>query len=355
VVAIAVAEAAFGVLILLFVLQDIFRVVVMPRPNYGRSFSKVLLRVTWAGWRPFGLHPLSVQRRESILAAFPHLALLLLLWFWVLGLVVGYALILHALRGEISPSSINFGTALYAAGVSLLTVGFGDIVPTGGLARFVTLLIAASGPALIGLVLALLFSLYASFQRREALITTLDASAGAPPSGVRLLETYAVLDLQDQLPALFRSWELWTAEVLDSHLAYPLLAFFRSTHDNESWISALGAVLDAATLAIATAAPSSGSARLMYDLGCHAVEDISNYFGLTHEHETGVERDEFEAALVTLAEAGYALAPAGVAWDRFCDLRGRYAGPLNALAQTFVTPPALWVGDRATLHTFTDS
>src|SRR5262249_23937208 len=158
------------------------------------------------------------------------------------GLMLGYALILHALRAQLHPSSLNFGTALYASGVSLLTVGFGDIVPTGGLARVVELVTAASGPALIGLVLALIFTLYQSFQRREALITTLDASAGAPPSGVRLLETYGALDMQDQLPALFRAWELWTAEVLDTHLCYPWLTYFRSSHDNESWISALGAV-----------------------------------------------------------------------------------------------------------------
>ena len=97
-----------------------------------------------------------------------------------------------------------------------------------------------------------LFSLYGSYQRREIQVVTLQAAAGAPPSAVALLETYAMLGLVDRLPELFRDWERWAAEVLDSHVAYPLLGYFRSSHDNLSWISALGTVLDAASLVLTT-------------------------------------------------------------------------------------------------------
>ena len=343
-------EVALGIGILAFVVQDVFRVVVMPRPYYGRGISKIMLRFTWRLWRKLALRRGDSLQREGILAIFPQLALLLLLGFWAFGLMCGYALIFHALRSQLMPAPVSFGTALYMAGESLLTLGLGDVLPVRGATRVVILFTAASGPALIGVVLALLFSLYSSFQRREALITTLDASAGAPPSGARMLETYAALAATDQLPAVFRQWELWTAEVLDSHLAYPLLAFFRSTHDNESWISALGAVLDAATLAVAAVDLPAGNAQLMYDIGCHAVEDLSNYFGLPHDHDVGVEFAEFEIALASLAAVGYPVVPSAVAWERFSALRGRYAGPLNILARSFVTPPALWIGDRSTLH-----
>jgi hypothetical protein len=308
------------------------------------------MRWAWRLWRQLGLRRGTVAQREAVLGVFAQVGLLLLLGFWVVGLVFGYALVLHALRGPLEPDGMSFWSVFYFAGDSLLTVGVGDIVPKGTAARMVMLATAASGPAVIGLVLSLLFSLYASFQRREALITTLDASAGAPPSGVRLLQTYTSLHMEDQLPALFRAWELWTAEVLDSHLAYPLLVFFRSTHDQESWISALGAVLDAATLAIATGAASAGSAQLMYDMGCHAVEDLSNYFGLEHDHDAGVDRGEFDDALQTLAAEGYLVKHPAEAWATFEELRAEYAGPLNALAANLVTPPALWVGDRSTLH-----
>lgn len=346
-----VAEVIAGVAILFAVLQDAFRVVVMPRPYYGFGIGKALLIVAWRAWRPLGVRRRTVERREGALGAFAPLALLVLLGFWVLGLVLGYGLILHALRDELTPRPPDFGSALYVAGTSLLTLGFGDIVPTGFAARVVVLLTAASGPALVGLVLALLFSLYASYQRREALITTLDARAGAPPSGVRLLQTYAALGMAVDLPETFRTWELWTAEVLDSHLAYPPLAFFRSSHDSESWISALGAVLDAATLTLsALDGMPAGAAELMFDIGVHAVEDLTHYFRLEHVHAVGVERAEFEEAMVTLATAGYRLRPVDEAWASFAELRGRYAGPLNALAHEWATPPALWIGDRSTLH-----
>ena len=346
-----IGEAVLGVVVLFLVVQDVFRVVVMPRPYYGRGLSKVMLRFAWRLWRKAAIRRSDGLARESFFGIFPQIALLLLLGLWVLALMLGYALLLHALRMQIRPAPEDFGTAIYLAGVSLLTLGLGDIVPVGGVARVVMLFTAASGPALIGVALAFLFALNSSFQRREALVTTLDASAGAPPSGVRMLETYATLGIIEQLPSVFREWELWTGEVLDSHLSYPLLAFFRSTHDNESWISALGAVLDAATLLIAAVDVPGGNAQLLYDLGCHAVEDLSNYFGLVHEHEIGVERAEFEAALDSLAEAGYpVLLDRAVAWERFGALRVRYAGPLNVVARSFVTPPALWIGDRATLH-----
>jgi hypothetical protein len=185
----SVLEILLGVFVVTSAIVDVFRVVVMPRPFYGRSVSKALVRTAWRLWRRIGVRVLNPKRRESWLGASAQVALLLLLAYWVVGLVLGYALILHALRHELAPQPVDFGTALYLSAVSLLTLGIGDVVPTGVASRTIVVFTAASGPALIGVVLALLFSLYASFQRREALITTLDASAGAPPSGVRMLET----------------------------------------------------------------------------------------------------------------------------------------------------------------------
>ena len=180
-----------------------------------------------------------------------RLALMMILLCWVASLVFGYGLILHALRGQI-PQLETFGDAFYLAGVGLLTIGFGDIVATGGPARVVLLSAGASGLAIFALVLSLTFSLYGLFTRREVLVLTLDARAGSPPSGLALLETYAQLEMLDELPRFFDAWELWAAEMLDSHLAYPLLPYFRSSHDDLSWVSSLGAVLDAATLLLTT-------------------------------------------------------------------------------------------------------
>ena len=103
----------------------------------------------------------------------------------------------------------------------------------------------------------------------------LEAGAGSPPSGVTLLETYAMAGILDDLPRVFEDWQAWAAEVLDSHLAYPVLAYFRSSHDNDSWISSLGAVMDAATLVLTTIEDGpKGWAKLSRAVGDHCLEDL---------------------------------------------------------------------------------
>src|SRR6185295_11809913 len=136
---------------------------------------------------------------------------------------------------------------------------------------------AVAGLGTVALVVTFLFALYGSYQRREIQVVALEAAAGGPPSAVSLLETYAQLDLVDRLPELFRDWERWAVEVLDSHVAYPLLNFFRSSHDNLSWISALGTVLDSASLVLTTICDvPRGEAKLFKRVGTHLVEDIAN-------------------------------------------------------------------------------
>jgi len=241
---IAVVEGLFGIAIVLLILVDIFLGAVVPRraPNLGRQLrvSSVFIPRLWRVWREFGLRFFSVsERREAFLGLFGSLTVILLLVLWVSGLVVGYGFILFALKEQLHPPVETLGTAMYFAGVSLLTLGFGDVVATGEPARLVTLIAAANGLGLFALVITLFFTLYGSFQRREVSVVVLQAGAGAPPSGVTLLETYALGGMLDDLPRVFSDWQAWAAEVLDSHLAYPVLAYFRSSHDDDSWVSSL--------------------------------------------------------------------------------------------------------------------
>lgn len=238
---------------------------------------------------------------------------------------------------------------------------------------------ATAGLAVMALVISLMFNLYGSFQRREVMVLTLDARAGAPPSGVALLETYARFGLLADLPATFAAWELWSAEILESHRAYPILPYFRSSHDNESWVSALGAVLDAATLMLTTVDAAAadedeissddatldatlmaqlnharllqaqGAAHMMYGLATHTVLDLSDWFDLPRGNDPGVEQMEFHLARGRLARAGFALREAEKSWHDFSELRAVYAVPLNAMAKRFATPPAQWIGDRSTV------
>ncbi len=345
-----------GVVVLLLVLADVFETVVVPRPSPGfHRLSRYLVRWTWRAWRWFGARTRTGLRRDELYGLYAPGAVVLLLITWMALLVLGYGLLFYALRIELTPAPDNLGSSLYFAGTSILTLGFGDVVAGGSLARAVSLVGAASGLGLVALVITFLFSLYASYQRRESLVVTLSGRAGAPPSAVALLETQARLDMVNELPRLFASWETWAAEVLDSHVAYPLLGYFRSSHDNVSWLSALGAVLDACALVLTTIeGVPRGQAELTKRGGAHLVEDIANTLGLRGDGSR-VDRAEFDAVYERLRAAGYRLGDVDTSWHRFERGRSTYAGRLEALAGYWATTATVWnderTGQPAVAHT----
>ena len=171
-----------------------------------------------------------------------------------------------------------------------------------------------------------------------------------PPSAVALLETYAYLGLVERFPDLFRDWQTWAAEVLDSHVAYPLLGYFRSSHDNLSWISALGTMLDTSSLVLTTIEGiPRGDAKLFKRMGAHLVEDISN-LGFQHGTPTPLDRSAFDAACDRLEGSGYTLVARDLAWPAFEAARATYSSRLEAMASYWATPAAQWLGDPVTLR-----
>lgn len=342
-------EVIVGIVVVFYILNDLFQSVVVPRPTPARyRLTRWVVRPGWRAWRAAGLRTRSSGERERLLGVYAPLVVVVLLLLWLSGLVLGYGLIFYGLRAQLHPVVQDFPTALYFSGTSVLTIGFGDFVATSGLARLLALTAGGTGLGTIALAISFLFSLYGSFQRREILIVTLDARAGAPPSGVNLLETMARLGMVDDLPRLFDEWEKWAAEVLDSHLAYPVLAYFRSSHDNESWVSALGAVLDATTLVSTTVLGGPhGPAKMMFAMGRHLVEDLARFFRIESDHDPGVERYEFDQARERLAAAGWSLRGPEESWVAFSRLRAQYAVALNNMAKWWAAPPTQWIGDRS--------
>jgi hypothetical protein len=345
------AELLVGLLVVWIVLRDLFVGVIVPRPARGRFRpSNLIVRWSWRAWRWIGDRSGDVITREARLGAFGPMALILLLIVWVVGLAFGYGLMLYSIREQLSPVPPGLGTTFYFSSVSMLTIGYGDFVPVGPAARAIALVEGATGLGVVAVVISLLYSLYGSFQRREVMIITLDSLAGAPPSGVVLLENSLQYGMMEHLEETFDEWKVWAAEVLESHLAYPILAYFRSSHDNESWISAIGAILDATVLLLSTIEEvPRGPARLMYGVGSHLVEDLSWFFNFSHVHEVGIERFEFDQACERLVEAGYTLTDPEMAWAKFSELRSAYAVPLNEMARYWSIPPSLWIGDRSYL------
>jgi hypothetical protein len=347
------AEIVVGLALILIIFYDLFQSVVLPRPAINQLATvKYLLRGSWIIWRWIGNRRSSVPKRERWLAMYGPLAVLSMFGVWALALVLAYGLLIDGMRDQIRPAPDTFGTSLYFSATTLVPLSYGDLVPVGFPARLVIVAESATGVILGALAITLLFSLYQSFQRREELVVTLDAFAGAPPSGAQILETAEAHGMREELIKTFDDWRQWAAAVLESHLAYPMLLFFRSSHDNEAWLNSFGAVMDAAVLVMsAVEDKSQGPAKLMYRVGNHLVQDLSWYFRrwAVRADTPVIERFEFEQVLERLQKAGYKCRPAEKAWSDFAELRSSYAAPINGLARALAIIPAQWISDRTYL------
>jgi hypothetical protein len=345
-----VVAFALGLLLLSVAYWDLFETVVVPRPTPGWfRIGRYLVRGSWRVLLALR-DGRSGRSYDRILGLFAPAASIALLISWLTALILGYGLIFFALRDELRPVQADLGGTTYYAATSVVTLGYGDIVAVGGVARFFSLIAGISGLGAVALVVTFLFSLFGSYQRRESKVVALQAAAGAPPSAVALLETYAQLRLVGRLPEFFYEWEEWAVEVLDSHIAYPLLGFFRSSHDNLSWISALGTVLDTASLVLTTICEvPRGEAKLFKRVGTHLVEDIYN-LGFRDGDGATLQRADFDAACARLEAAGYRLEPRDQAWPAFELARATYAARLEAMAAYWATPATSWLGDPVALR-----
>ncbi|HEY3085148.1 MAG TPA: ion channel [Candidatus Dormibacteraeota bacterium] len=348
-----VLAIAGGVILLVVTFYDLFQTVVLPRPAVRKyQLARLVVRPMWFVWKWVALRSTRVDRSEGRMAAFAPIALIVLVLIWATALVIGYALVEFGVRDQFVPEMEDLAEAIYVSAATLVPLAFGDIVPTQGVSRFIIVLESANGVAFGAASITLLFELYGSFRAREEAVVALDALAGAPASAVQLLETAAKPGMDGILRDTFEEWRKWSAMVLESHLAYPLLLYFRSSHDNEAWINSFGAVMDAASLIMSSveADPTAGSAKLMATVGDHLVEDITWLLFRTQlDAEPIIERSEYEAAIARLRAAGYSAHDGDAHWQKFVALRSKYAMFLNRMAQLLSAPPAPWVGDRSYL------
>ena len=302
----------------------------------------------WMGWRWLSQRTTSLDSSERRLAAFGPLSLLVFFFIWGLAIVFGYGLVFWGLADQFRPPLADFATSFYVSATTLVPLSYGDFVPEVGLARAFIVAESVTGIGVAAVAITLLFSLYDAFRSREEAVIALDALAGAPPAGVYILEYAASHGLRPQLTETFEEWRKWTAMVLESHLAYPWLFFFRSSHDNEAWINSFAAVMDAAVLVVSTVEEESeGSARLMLIVGNHFAEDTAWVLRFRADLDAIIGRDEYDAAVERLRKAGYRIKENG--WAEFSKLRSKYGAVVNQLALLLAVPAAEWVGDRSYL------
>jgi hypothetical protein len=342
-------EVIAGLALIVATFYDLFKSVVLPRPAINRFLMvRLLFFGFWGLWRWIGRRIQAPARKEAWLATFGPSAVLAMFATWGLAFLLGYALILDGFSSQVHPPLNGFGESLYFSATTIVPLSYGDYVPIGIGARLAIILESITGVGIAALVITLLFSLYESFQAREEMVVQLDAVAGAPPTGVQLLETAAERGLRDELVTTFDEWRGWAAAVLESHLAYPILLYFRSSHDNEAWLNSFGAVMDAATLVISTVdEDEEGAARLMFTVGYHLFEDLAWYFRYGASSDPLVDRDEFNEAFARLKAAGYKCRPVETAWKDFAHLRAKYASRLAQMSERLAIIPAHWIGDRS--------
>jgi hypothetical protein len=338
-----------GIVILLSVLLDAFETVVLPR-RVRRMFriSTWFYRNTWVPWARLASHIPSQNRRESFFGYFGPLSLIVLLGLWACSLIFGFALLQYGGGEHLSTGNepITFRLLLYHSGETFFTLGYGDIVPASGFSRALSVGEAFMGFAFLGVVIGYLPTIYSAFSRREIEISLLDARAGSPPSAVELLARAATSPDQRTLDQLFRDWERWAAEVLESHLSYPVLSFYRSQHSNQSWLGALTVVLDATALVIAGIdGVNSEQAKWTFKMARHAVVDLAQVVQARHDPDAPERLSSEDLALIRnqLAEKGLRLRTDAEAESKLAQVRMQYEPYAVAMARNlYITLPP-WI------------
>ncbi len=341
-----------GFVLLLVVLWDAFETVILPR-HVTRRFrlARVFFRTTWRLWTLFASRAHSSKRRESYLSYFGPLSMLLLLVFWAAMLMFSFALLLWSGGSavKLAGGTPTFRTDIYLSGTTFFTLGMGDVTPGSTLARVIIVTEAGTGFGFLALMIAYLPTLYGAFSQREVNISLLDARAGSPPTAGELLRRHGRSRIRDGLAQYLRDWEQWSAQLMESHLTYPFLCFFRSQHDNQSWLAAFTAILDVCAAIIAYGeGETKWQAQLTFAISRHAVADLSEVLGV-RPHSPAADRlpqEDLKKVRSLLVECG--VAHQNDAGDlKLKELRRMYEPHLVALSRLLWMPVPSWGLDAA--------
>ena len=301
--------ALIGLVLVFVALRDAFETIILPRRVTGVRVSKVFYRLTWRPWAAIARRMPASDRRETYLSTYGPISLLVLIVLWGAIMITGFALLLWAAGFNTSLSNADH---LYVSGTTFTTLGIGDFTPKTDLARFLTVVEAGTGFGFLAIVISYLPVLYQSFSRRETAISMLDEWAGSPPSAGELWRRAAASGAMEELRPLMARWEEWTAELLESHLSYQVLSYFRSQHENQSWVAALTAIMDFSALwQAAKAEGKTWQARRVYAIGRHALGDLSQVLRAApiFDAPDRLSPAEFEALVAVLTEAGVRFDP----------------------------------------------
>jgi hypothetical protein len=338
------------------VLIDAFQTIILPRRATGRfRLTRIFYVLTWRPWVFFTKWMSDVRKRESAFSYYGPMSLILLLMVWAGGMVVGFALIFYSLGSPFNDATPGLGqqsrfrTDLYVSGTTIFTLGLGDVTPRSPLAREIIVLESGTGLGFLAVVMGYFPVLYGAFSRREVSISLLDARAGSPPTAAELMRRHSYEGAEEALTLLLVEWERWSAELLESHISYPLLCYFRSQHTNQSWISALTAILDTTSLLIAgVKGHEARQAQLTFAMARHALVDLAQIFSLPPVKDAAdrLPAERFEELYELLCKSGVKVCRDGQSPQRLGHMRALYEGYAEALSDYLRMPLPPWISDR---------
>jgi Ion channel len=341
-----ILPAAIGLLIILTVLWEAFETVVLPRRVTRRfRLTVVFYRVTWRVWKTIARRIPKIPRRETFLSFYGPLSLLFLFVFWAAGLIAGFGLLYYS-EAKLDLATSTLGASLYLSGTTLFTLGLGDVVPHTWVGRFFAVTESGLGFGFLALVLSYLPVIYQAFSRREVNIVLLDARAGSPPTAGELLRRHAGAYGIESLEQVLHDWERSSAEILESHISYPGVAYFRSQHNNESWLAALTAILDATALLLSTTEKARlRQSRLTFAMCRHTVVDLAQLF---HAPPRSLPLDrlpaaEFDRLRAQLMDGGFELREREAAAAKLNELRQMYEPYLHGLSEYLYMEIPPWI------------
>ena len=341
-----------GIGCLLAVLLDAFQTIILPRRASGRfRLTGIFYAVTWRPWAFFARRFRNPRRRETAFSYYGPLSLIFLLVVWAGAMVVGFAMVFYALGSPFSDSTQGpgFRSDLYVSGTTIFTLGLGDVTPRSPWARELIILEAGTGLGFLAVVMGYFPVLYSAFSRREVNISLLDARAGSPPTAAEMLRRHSYKGAEHALTLLLEEWERWSAELLESHISYPLLCYFRSQHNNQSWLSALTAVLDTSALLIAgVQGHEARQAQLTFAMARHALVDLAQIFSLSPVNKAPdrLPAERYEQLYSLLCQSGVSVCRDGDSMARLSEMRALYEGYAEALSEYLTMPLPPWIADQ---------
>ena len=333
---------AAGAALIALMIGDAVGTLVVTRGRAARwRPTSLWYAITWRGVRTAAAM-LPGRAGDFALNAYPPLSMLGLLAIWLVGLLVGWALVYRGL-GQPPSAGADFATTLYYAGTGLFSAAFGTA--RGATAQILSLVETVMGLGTIALLISYLPALYGAYSRRETKLLTLDDPLGTRITPVRVIAVHAPGGNLEPFYRFCADWEAWTAEVLESHSSYPMLALFRSQHAGQSWVTALGVVTDAATLACACIAGADvREPYFLHRRGQRAVVDIAARLDVPRRPVVPdwLSRENFDRAWAGLEECTFPLRNKEDAWARLQELRARYGTRLQELIDYLLAPHGFW-------------